>query len=77
MLSYDDALTNDAILYVQFHRITIDRCLLMLPLNLTHNHLMASHTVQDGERALEAADDVIREMARTRPVASPVSGGAA
>lgn len=74
VLSYDDALTNDATLYVQFHRMMIDKGFLMLPLNLKRNHLMASHTVDDIERALEAADDVIREMARTRPAASPISG---
>ena len=42
--SFDDALTNDAELYVGFHRGMIERGFLMPPMNLKRNHLTAAHT---------------------------------
>lgn len=74
VLSFDDALRNDASLYVDFHRRMIDKGFLMMPLNLKRNHLMASHTVEDVDRTLEAAHDVIRDMARGRVSAAPAYG---
>jgi glutamate-1-semialdehyde 2,1-aminomutase len=65
VMSFDDALRNDAGLYVQFHRKMIDKGFLMMPLNLKRNHLMAAHTDADIDRALDAANDVISDMART------------
>jgi glutamate-1-semialdehyde 2,1-aminomutase len=61
--SFDDALTNDAERYVGFHRGMIDRGFLMLPMNLKRNHLTAAHTAEDVDRALDAAEDVLRDMA--------------
>jgi len=73
VMSFDDALHNDADLYVKFHRKMIDKGFLMMPMNLKRNHLMAAHTVDDIELALQAADEVVREMARTRslPASDP------
>lgn len=76
VMSFDDALRNDASLYVQFHRKMIDKGFLMMPLNLKRNHLMAAHTADDIDRALEAADVVTREMARTRASDAGVTGSA-
>jgi glutamate-1-semialdehyde 2,1-aminomutase len=69
--SFDDALTNDAELYVGFHREMTERGFLMLPLNLKRNHLMAAHTDEDVARMLQAAEDVLRMLAarRNRPAA--------
>jgi glutamate-1-semialdehyde 2,1-aminomutase len=61
--SFDDALTSDADLYVAFHRGMTERGFLMLPLNLKRNHLMAAHTDEDVARMLQAAEDVLRELA--------------
>ena len=68
--SYDDALRSDARLYVEFHRQMTDKGFLMLPMNLKRNHLMAAHTAADVELTLEAAGEVMRELARTRPTAA-------
>jgi glutamate-1-semialdehyde 2,1-aminomutase len=65
--SFDDALTNDAELYVGFHRAMIDRGFLMLPMNLKRNCLTAAHTAEDVDRALQAAEDVLTGMAARRP----------
>jgi glutamate-1-semialdehyde 2,1-aminomutase len=64
--SFDDALTNDAELYVAFHRGMIERGFLMLPMNLKRNCLTAAHTVADVDRALEAAEDVLTGLAARR-----------
>jgi glutamate-1-semialdehyde 2,1-aminomutase len=73
--SYDDALTNDADRYVGFHRGMTERGFLMLPMNLKRNHLTAAHTAEDVDRALQAAEDVLGDLAsRSREgtaVASP------
>jgi glutamate-1-semialdehyde 2,1-aminomutase len=47
----------------------IDKGFLMMPMNLKRNHLMAAHTSDDIDRALEAAGEVFRDMARTRSAA--------
>jgi glutamate-1-semialdehyde 2,1-aminomutase len=64
--SFDDALTSDAELYVAFHQGMTDRGFLMLPLNLKRNHLMAAHSDEDVARMLQAAEDVLRELAARR-----------
>jgi len=67
--NFDDALTNDAELYVGLHRGLIERGFFMIPLNLKRNHLSASHSDDDLDRTLEAAEDVLVDLAarRTRP----------
>lgn len=57
--SFDDALHNDADLYVRFHRGMIDKGFLMFPSNLKRSHLMAAHTRHDVTLALEAASSVL------------------
>ena len=80
--SFDDALTNDAELYVAFHRGMIERGFLMLPLNLKRNHLTAAHSDEDVARMLQAAEDVLgglagRQSAKVSLGAVPGPGGAA
>jgi glutamate-1-semialdehyde 2,1-aminomutase len=67
--SFDDALANDAERYVAFHQGMSDRGFLMLPMNLKRNHISAAHTEADIDRTLEAAEDVLTELAR-RPARS-------
>ena len=64
--SFDDALTSDVELYVAFHQGMTDRGFLMLPLNLKRNHLMAAHSDEDVARMLQAAEDVLGELAARR-----------
>lgn len=64
--SFDDALTSDAELYVAFHQGMTDRGFLMLPLNLKRNHLMAAHSDEDVARMLQAAEDVLGQLAASR-----------
>jgi glutamate-1-semialdehyde 2,1-aminomutase len=68
--SFDDALTSDASLYVAFHRGMIERGFLMPPLNLKRNHLTAAHTADDVDRTLQAAEDTLTDLARSRHGAS-------
>jgi glutamate-1-semialdehyde 2,1-aminomutase len=67
--NFDDALTNDADLYVAFHRGLIDRGFLTVPINLKRNHITAAHTDEDIARTLQAAEDTLVELAahRVRP----------
>ncbi len=71
--SFDDALTSDADLYVAFHRGMTERGFLMLPLNLKRNHLMAAHTDEDVARMLQAAEDVLRDLAMYGVPRAPAS----
>ncbi len=61
--SFEDALASDPAWYVAFHRGMTERGFLMLPMNLKRNHLTAAHTDEDIDRTLEAADDVLSELA--------------
>ena len=71
--NYDDALTNDAELYVAFHRGLTDRGFLTVPINLKRNHISAAHTDDDIARTLQAAEDTLSELAarRVRPGQAP------
>ena len=71
--SYDDALTNDAKLYVDFHRGLLDRGFLVVPINLKRNHFTAAHTDEDLARTLQAAEDVLRDMSVRRPSTIPTA----
>ncbi len=65
--SYDDALTSDPDAYVAFHRGMTERGFLMPAMNLKRNHLTAAHTVEDVDRTLGAAEDVLTQIAASRP----------
>jgi glutamate-1-semialdehyde 2,1-aminomutase len=61
--TFDDALTNDAELYVAFHRGLTDRGFLTVPINLKRNHVTGAHTEEDIARTLQAAEDTLTELA--------------
>jgi glutamate-1-semialdehyde 2,1-aminomutase len=67
VLSFDDALKNDADMYVAFHREMTNRGFYMLPMNLKRNHLTAAHTEEDVDDALSAADEVLTLLASRSP----------
>jgi glutamate-1-semialdehyde 2,1-aminomutase len=74
--SFDDALANDRELYEGFHRGMIERGFYMLPMNLKRNHLTGAHTVEDVDRTLDAAEDVLTDLASRRgrkPQRAPTS----
>ena len=64
--TFADALTNDAGLYVAFHRHMSERGFLMLPMNLKRNCFSAAHTDDDLDRTLETAEHVLSELSRER-----------
>jgi glutamate-1-semialdehyde 2,1-aminomutase len=61
--SYDDLLRNDVDAFVRFRLGMIERGVYMLPVNLKRNHISLSHTDADIDHTLEAAEDVLRQMA--------------
>jgi len=59
--SYDDVLRNDAKLFVAFRRELIKRGVLEIPDHKnTRSHVSYSHTDDDVDRTLEAAEDALR-----------------
>jgi len=65
--SFDDCLMSDPGLYIGFHRGMIERGFFMLPMNLKRNHVMAAHTESDVDLTLEAAAEVLSELASISP----------
>jgi len=62
--NYTDLLRNNAAKDVEFRRGMMDRGFFCLPMALKRNHISAAHTDEDLDRTLEAAEDVLRRMAR-------------
>lgn len=61
--SYDDLLRNDVAAFVEFRRQMITRGVYMIPVNLKRNHISLSHTDENIDTTLEAAEDVLKKMA--------------
>lgn len=59
---FKDLLENDVEAAVQFHRRMIDRGVLMIPLALKRNHISGSHTAEDIDMSLAAAQDSLKSM---------------
>jgi glutamate-1-semialdehyde 2,1-aminomutase len=58
--SYDDLLRNDADLFVRYRQELIKRGVFELPVNLKRSHVSYSHTDQDVDRTLQAAEDSLK-----------------
>lgn len=71
---YRDLLDNDNDAYLQFHRRMTDRGFLMLPLALKRNHVSGSHTADDVEQTLAAAEQVLAGIAAESDRSVPVKG---
>ncbi len=68
--NFRDLIRNDAAMYESFNESMVDRGFYMLPVNLKRNHITAAHTEDDIDRTLQAADEVLGELARRRSGAS-------
>jgi glutamate-1-semialdehyde 2,1-aminomutase len=62
MADYTDLLRNDAEKFVTYRRRLIKRGIYMLPVNLKRNHISLSHTAQDIDQTLEAAEAVFKTL---------------
>ena len=61
--SYTDLLRNDEKRFVAYRQKMLERGIFELPFNLKRNHISFSHDEQHIERSLDAAEDVLRELA--------------
>ena len=61
--SYTDLLRNDEKRFVAYRQKLLERGIFELPFNLKRNHISFSHDEQHIERSLDAAEDVLRELA--------------
>ncbi len=59
---YEDLLRNDTAMDVAFRQRMCDRDIFMLPTALKRNHVSSAHTVEDIDRTLETARDVLRAL---------------
>jgi glutamate-1-semialdehyde 2,1-aminomutase len=64
--SYSDLLRNDAEFFLEYRRRLVSKGIFELPMNLKRAHISLSHTDQDIDLSLQACEDVIREMKKTR-----------
>lgn len=62
--SYDDLMRSDNELDLAFRRGMIERGILMFPMAMKRNHVMYTHTLEDAEKTLEAAEDVMKKLRR-------------
>jgi glutamate-1-semialdehyde 2,1-aminomutase len=60
--NYTDLLRNDIEKFLEYRRRMIERGFYMLPVNLKRNHVSLSHTANDIDRTLEAAEDVLATL---------------
>jgi glutamate-1-semialdehyde 2,1-aminomutase len=58
--SYDDVLRNDDELFGRYRRELIARGVFEMPESLGRSHIGASHTAEDIDRSLEAAEESLR-----------------
>jgi len=58
--SYDDVLRNDNELFIRYRRELIKRGVLEMPESLGRSHISFSHTEEDVDRSLEAAEEALR-----------------
>ncbi len=66
--SYADLLRNDVERFLTYRRKLIERGIFELPLNLKRNHISFSHTEAQIEHTLQVAEDVLKEIAASRPL---------
>ena len=58
--NYTDLLRNDAERFVAYRLKMLERGIFKLPMNLKRNHVSASHTDEDIDKTLEAAEECLR-----------------
>ncbi len=57
--SYEDVLRNDTALFMRYRRELIKRGVFEMPESLGRSHISASHTTEDVDRSLEAAEEAL------------------
>ena len=62
--TYTDLLSNNAALDVRFRREMVEHGFFLLPMALKRNHISAAHTQEELDRTLEAAEGVLKRIAR-------------
>jgi glutamate-1-semialdehyde 2,1-aminomutase len=62
--NYSDALRNDSAMFVEYRRGLLERGIFKMPVNLKRAHVGYSHTDEDAERLLEAAEEVLKSSHR-------------
>ena len=62
--NYTDLMRNDADAYVRYRQGLVARGVFEMPMNLKRNHISYSHTEEDIDRTLEAAEASLRELYR-------------
>jgi glutamate-1-semialdehyde 2,1-aminomutase len=73
--SYADLIRNDAEMMIDYRRRLIDCGFYKLPMNLKRNHISLAHTADMIDQTLDAAEQVLRELATGR--SAMVSAGSA
>ena len=63
--TFEDALRNDAELFVRYRRELAERGVFEMPENLGRSHVMYSHTDADVDLTLEAAEEALRAALRS------------
>jgi glutamate-1-semialdehyde 2,1-aminomutase len=62
--NYAEALANDAQLFLLYRQRLIERGVFKVPRNLKRNHISYAHTEDEIDNALQACEDVLKNMAR-------------
>ncbi|MFD2132117.1 aspartate aminotransferase family protein [Pseudogracilibacillus auburnensis] len=60
--NYTDLMQNDADLYIKYRKKLLERGFFKMPMNIKRNHISYSHTKEDIENALQAIEDVLKEI---------------
>jgi glutamate-1-semialdehyde 2,1-aminomutase len=60
IVNFDDLLANDKALYIRYRQELMRRGVFEIPMNLKRNHLSYSHTDEDVEFSLAAAEESLR-----------------
>jgi glutamate-1-semialdehyde 2,1-aminomutase len=60
IVNFDDLLANDKVLYVRYRQELMRRGVFEIPMNLKRNHLSYSHTDEDVEFSLAAAEESLQ-----------------
>jgi glutamate-1-semialdehyde 2,1-aminomutase len=64
--TYEDVLRNDTDLFMRYRRELVARGVFEMPESLGRSHVSASHTKDDIDRSLAAAEEALSAALKTR-----------
>jgi glutamate-1-semialdehyde 2,1-aminomutase len=64
--TYDDVLRNDTDLFMRYRRELVARGVFEMPESLGRSHISASHTADDIDRSLAAAEEALASALNAR-----------